>query len=259
MYKFILDVYNNASEYEQLKELPGTTDFPRAKISKKILENFLSTQNNRSSILEIGPGSGFITENLSEVISKNNNCDLDLMDFSSGFLENTRSKNFMIRDFICFDVTKFQEKPEFTNVYDFIFFQEVLEHLVSPFTALVNINNMLNVGGQLFLTLPNSGWWRNIWTENFRTKLLLREDVYLDTHISEMSTTGVVKLVNMAGFDIIDINFYCSRLPLLKSVSSEQVGFLLVKRTLPAERWEQFGVKNRDQYFNLLKVSKNKY
>jgi hypothetical protein len=40
MCKYILDVYDNDSEYEQLKELPGTTDFPRAVISKKILENF---------------------------------------------------------------------------------------------------------------------------------------------------------------------------------------------------------------------------
>jgi 2-polyprenyl-3-methyl-5-hydroxy-6-metoxy-1,4-benzoquinol methylase len=258
MYKFILDVYNNGSEYEQLKELPGTTDFPRAVISKKILRNFLSTQNKRSSILEIGPGSGFITEHLSEVITKHIKCDLDLMDFSSGFLENTKAKNFKIRDFICFDVTKFQEKQEITNAYDFIFFQEVLEHLVSPFTALVNINSMLREGGQLFLTVPNSGWWRNIWTENCRTKLLLRENVYLDTHISEMSTTGIVKLVNMAGFDIVNIDFYCSKLPFLKSISSEQVGFLLVKRNEPATRWEQLSVKNRNQYFDLLNANKNR-
>ena len=257
MYKFILDVYNNGSEYEQLKELPGTTDFPRAVISKKILQNFLSTQKKRTSILEIGPGSGFITEHLSEVIRNNKECDLDLMDFSSGFLENTKAKKFEIRDFICYDVTKFQEKPEIINVYDLIFFQEVLEHLVSPFTALVNINNMLNIGGQLFLTVPNSGWWRNIWTENCRTKLLLREEVYLDTHISEMSTTGIVKLVNMAGFDIVNIDFYCSKLPFLKSISSEQVGFLLVKRTKPSERWEQLSVKNRNLYFDLIKKKSN--
>ncbi|MHA8053753.1 class I SAM-dependent methyltransferase [Aquirufa sp. OSTEICH-129A] len=256
MYKFILDVYNSSSEYEQLKELPGTTDFPRAVISQKVLKNFLKNQEKRSSILEIGPGSGFITEHLSEVIINYKECDLDLMDFSSGFLENTKAKNFQIRDFICFDITKFQEKPEIKNVYDLIFFQEVLEHLVSPFTALVNINNMLNIGGQLFLTMPNSGWWRNVWTENCRTKLLLRENVYLDTHISEMSTTGVVKLVNMAGFDVVDINFYCSRMPFLKSISSEQVGFLLVKKSLPSERWKQLTLKNRNLYFSLMRDKK---
>lgn len=252
MYKFILDVYNSVSEYEQLKELPGTTDFPRAVVSKKILRDFLNNQNKSSNVLEIGPGSGFITEHLSEVVANNGNCNLDLMDFSNGFLENTKAKNFQVRDFICFDVTKFQVKPKITNKYDLIFFQEVLEHLISPFTALVNINSMLNAGGQLFLTLPNSGWWRNIWTENCRTKLLLREDVYLDTHISELSTTGVVKLVNMAGFDVIDINFYCSRMPFFKSISSEQVGFLLVKKCLPSERWKKLIVKNRNLYSSLM-------
>lgn len=252
MYKYILDVYDNGSEYEQLKELPGTTDFPRALISKKILENFLNNQKNRSSILEIGPGSGFITEHLSDVVRDNKECDLDLMDFSPGFLENTKAKKFEVRDFICFDITKFQEIPEINNAYNFIFFQEVLEHLVSPFTALVNINSMLREGGQLFLTVPNSGWWRNIWTENCRTKLLLRENVYLDTHISELSATGVVKLVNMAGFDVLDINYYCSKFPFFKSISSEQVGFLLVKKENPADRWKKLSIKNRENYFHLL-------
>ncbi len=212
----------------------------------------MNKQKNRCSILEIGTVSGFITEHLSDVVRDSKECDLDLMDFSSGFLENTKAKKFEVRDFICFDITKFQETPEINDVYDFIFFQEVLEHLVSPFTALVNINSMLREGGQLFLTVPNSGWWRNIWTENCRTKLLLRENVYLDTHISELSTTGVVKLVNMAGFDVVDINYCCSKFPFFKSISSEQVGFLLVKKEKPADRWKKLSIKNRENYFDLL-------
>jgi 2-polyprenyl-3-methyl-5-hydroxy-6-metoxy-1,4-benzoquinol methylase len=256
MYKYILDLYDKTSDFEQLKELPGTTDFPRALVSKKVLENFLKNQNKRTSILEIGPGSGFITEYLSEVVREYKECDLDLMDFSQGFLENTKAKKLEVRDFICFDIAKFRENPEIGNVYDFIFFQEVLEHLVSPFTALVNINSMLSIGGQLFLTVPNSGWWRNIWTENFRTNLLLREGVYLDSHISEISTTGIVKLLNMAGFDIIGIDFYCSKYPILKSITSEQVGFLAVKRSEPAERWNQLFVNNRKLYFDLINRKK---
>jgi 2-polyprenyl-3-methyl-5-hydroxy-6-metoxy-1,4-benzoquinol methylase len=253
MYKFIVDVYNSGSEYEQLKELPGTTDFPRAEITKEIFRNFLGNRNLTSEILEIGPGSGFITEYIAELIANRNDCELDLMDFSEGYLNSTRAKNFNIRNFICHDITQFEEDRKIELQYDFIFFQEVLEHLVSPFTALVNINNLLRDGGQLFLTLPNSGWWRNIWTENCRRHLLLRSDEYLDTHISEISVTGMVKLLNMTGFDILRIDYYCSTFPFFKSISSEQVGFLVTKRTEPSDRWQQLAIKNRNLYFDLIK------
>jgi 2-polyprenyl-3-methyl-5-hydroxy-6-metoxy-1,4-benzoquinol methylase len=257
MYDFIVDVYNLGAGYEQLKEVPGTSDYPRAKITKEIFQDFLSKkQNDKARALEIGPGSGFITEHLCSILPADGSCTLDLMDFSQGFLDNTKEKKYNVHNYICFDVTKYQNTPQIENEYDIIFFQEVLEHLVSPFTALVNIHSMLKEGGLLFLTIPNSGWWRNIYTENLRTKLLLRPKIYLDTHISEISVTGLIKLATMTGFDIERIEYYCSRVPLFKSISSEQVGFVLVKRDTPAARWKELGAKNQQQYFSYLEMLK---
>jgi hypothetical protein len=174
------------------------------------------------------------------------------MDFSEGFLSNTGAKKFNIRNYICFDVTKFQENPVDSRKYNFILFQEVLEHLVSPFTALVNINNMLFDDGLLFLTIPNSGWWRNVYVENLRSEVLLRPKLYMDTHLNELSTIGLVKLVTMAGFDVLRVEYYCSKFPLFKSLTSEQVGLVLVKRVEPSARWAELSGKIKDQYFSLL-------
>jgi 2-polyprenyl-3-methyl-5-hydroxy-6-metoxy-1,4-benzoquinol methylase len=252
MYEYIANLYNTSSGWEQLKDVPGTSDYPRAKITKQIFKEYLDSRRGKTEALEIGPGSGFITEHLSQVLPSDGSCSLDLMDFSDGFLKNTGQKQFKIRNYICFDVTRYQRDFAIDLKYDFIFFQEVLEHLVSPFIALVNINNMLRDGGLLFLTIPNSGWWRNLYMENLRYERFLLPKAYMDTHLNELSTTGLVKLVTMAGFDVIRIEYYCSESPVFKPLFSEQVGLLLVKRDDPANRWVELTDKLREQYKLLL-------
>jgi 2-polyprenyl-3-methyl-5-hydroxy-6-metoxy-1,4-benzoquinol methylase len=250
MYKFIVEAYDYGSEYEQLKSLPGTSDYPRAKITKKIFENFIKERSSdHIRALEIGPGSGFITEHLSEVLSHYNCCELDLMDFSDGFLKNTAEKEYRVSNFICHDISKEGDDEHLKGKYDIIFFQEVLEHLVSPFSAMINIRKMLKDDGVLFVTIPNSGWWPNFWMENVRTKYLLRPDEYIDTHISEISTTGLVKLSNMSGYDVLSIEYYCSKYNFLKSFFSEQVGLVLIKGEEPETRWRKLALKNKEQYF----------
>jgi hypothetical protein len=106
---------------------------------------------------------------------------------------------------------------------------------------------MLADNGVVFLTIPNSGWWRNLYVENLRLHKILVPKVLLDTHIGEISTIGAIKLVTMAGFDVLKVEYYCSRFPVLKSITSEQVGLLLIKRDSPAARWEELTVKLRLQ------------
>lgn len=256
MYKYITDLYDAGSDWEELKELPGSTDYPRAEATKKIFKEYLLNRKGSTEVLEIGPGSGYITEQLSDALPEDGTCSLDLMDFSDGFLLNTKSKNFKIREYICFDVSKHQTVPTSQKRYNIIFFQEVLEHLVSPFTALVNISNLLHEGGCVFLTIPNSGYWRNIFNENLRLKYFLVPKLFMDTHINELSTIGLVKLATMVGFDVIRIEHYCSKYPLFRSLTSEQVGFLLIKRCQPEERWVELTGQLRIQNKRLLSHKK---
>ena len=237
MYEFIKEVYNSASKLEQLKEVAGFSDFARARATQEMFRNFLRTTNLPCEVLEIGPGSGFITEYLNQELPAKGGGALDIMDFSDGFIESTKTKHYNIRDFIHLDVSLYQESFSIIEKYDLVLFQEVLEHLVSPFTALYNINSMLKPGGYLYLTVPNSGHWRRLLNEVLRPKVFLRHNNYLDTHISEISTTGLVKLVSMAGFNIENVDYYTSHYPLLKPLFSTQIGFLLTKTSDPEQRW----------------------
>ncbi|MFZ4856333.1 MAG: class I SAM-dependent methyltransferase [Desulfuromonadaceae bacterium] len=239
MYPYIINLYDAVSKFEQLKKVAGFSEFARAKSTEIVFRDFIKKSKRPCQALEIGPASGFITEYLSSVLPLDGSCSLDLMDFSDGFLENTKEKKFNIREYLAFDITSHQDSFPIQEKYDIIFFQEVLEHLVSPFVALDNINSMLKTGGYLFLTIPNSGHWRRLYLEIFRQTKLTEPKTFLDTHISELSTLGTIKLVTMAGFDVVNIDYYCSRYPFLKSLMSEQVGFLLKKASAPSDRWKE--------------------
>ena len=239
MYDYITELYDSVSRFEQLKEVAGYSEIARAKVTQKMFRKFLQTADRPCAVLEIGPGSGFITEYLDKNLPEEGWCQLDLVDFSGGFLENTKQKNYKVREYIELDVTLFQSSFPIQQKYDLILFQEVLEHLVSPFVALNNINAMLKPNGYLYLTIPNSGHWKRIFHETFLPKAFLRPKTFLNTHISELSTIGLAKLVNMAGFDIKEVHYYSSRYPILKPLTSTQVGFFLEKAETPEQRWKE--------------------
>lgn len=242
MYQYITDLYDAVAQYEQLAEVAGAEQIARAKITKRVFERFLTSKDVEKkdlAALEIGPASGYITNVLNESIMAFPRCHLDLMDFSSGFIDNVKDKNYKVDNYFCTNITDGKVDKVFFERYDIIFFQEVIEHLVNPFAALVNINSMLKSDGSLFLTMPNGSYWRNLYVELFKSNTLLKPGRFLDTHISEMSTIGVLKLATMTGFDVLEIFHYCTEAKLLKPMLSSQVGFLLVKRDEPSTRWHR--------------------
>lgn len=242
MYEYITGLYDAVAQYEQLAEVAGAEQIARAKITKGVFERLLASKDverNDLAALEIGPASGYITNVLNESIMAFPRCHLDLMDFSAGFIDNVKVKNYKVDNYFCANITDEKVDKAFLERYDIIFFQEVMEHLVNPFAALVNINSMLKSDGSLFLTIPNGSYWRNLYAELFKSNTLLKPGRFLDTHISEMSTVGVLKLATMAGFDVLEIFHYCTEAKLLKPMLSSQVGFLLAKREKPSTRWNR--------------------
>jgi 2-polyprenyl-3-methyl-5-hydroxy-6-metoxy-1,4-benzoquinol methylase len=251
MHKYITELYDKVAEFEQLEEVAGPTEKARALITRQIFEKFLSSDSNANkeiTALEIGPASGYITKVLSESINTYPTCRLDIMDFSSGFIDNVKAKNYRVQNYYCENISVEAIRTKFIEKYDIVFFQEVLEHLVSPFTALANINSMLKSDGLLFITIPNGSYWRNLYAEIFRPKTLLADRRFLDTHISEMSTFGILKLVTMAGFDVFEIHYYCSGSKIIKPLLSSEIGLLLIKRESPSNRWVQLQNKIVDFY-----------
>ncbi len=234
MFTYINELYERAGKVLQLKEIADWTAIARGNATSKAFQRVEKISNSLNDVLEIGSESGFITEYIQKDILSTSDCRLDVMDLSESFLENVKNKRFPVREYIQFDITNQKLEMPYRNRYDLIFLQEVLEHLVAPFIALTNINEMLKPGGYLYLTIPNTNHWSMVF---FRQKAIVKRGSLLDTHISEISPMGLVKLVSMAGFDVIDIDYYASKSRMFNFLRSSQVGFLLRKSTAPEDRW----------------------
>ena len=231
MHRYIEELYEKVGEVEQLAEKPVQVNADRLQATIRTLTLVTEVEPEISEFLEIGPASGFITEGIDTFLRDRQGSYLDVMDVSDSFLANVRDKCYTIREYIPHDITS--ETSAHLASYDFIFFQEVLEHLTSPFTALVNIFRLLKEKGFLYLTIPNSMHW-SLLAKRYGTF----KGSMLDTHISELSPIGMIKLASMAGFDVMKVDFYATRLPVLRQFSSGQVAFLLRKSATPEERWK---------------------
>jgi SAM-dependent methyltransferase len=160
------------------------------------------------------------------------------MDFSRGFLASTKAKGFAVRNYIHGNIVTGEGLSGLEGKYDFVLLEEVLEHLTAPYDALANINRILKPGGCVLLTVPNGGHWRQLYAQHVRAGQLLEHGPMLDTHIAELSLLGILKLIAMAGFVPLELSYYATRAPILKSLMSPQVGLVLQRECSPETRWQ---------------------
>jgi SAM-dependent methyltransferase len=201
----------------------------------------LSCQGNDHSkrILEIGPGSGFITQYLIDFIKKEKiKATLDLCDISNSFLARCGGSIEGINKFIEADICAREDCDLLAKeAYDIILFEEALEHTVAPYSAIYNISSSLAEGGNLILTVPNTLYARRLFRElNPFCKLT---DRILDTHIAEMTPLSIVKLLSMSGFDVVDISYYRSKIGFASRLISPEVGFICKKSRNPKDVWNE--------------------
>jgi len=118
---------------------PKYTITGKAKLT--LLEEFLKGQTRQSKVLDIGGTKhdlDFINGLGFEKAKVSNNSEIELARCG--------------KDGLLFDITKPTKAKE---KYDIIIFMDVLEHLVEPDEAIMNINGMLENGGFLVITTPN--------------------------------------------------------------------------------------------------------
>lgn len=66
MYDYIRELNDSVSRFEQLEEVAGYSEIARATVTQKMFQKFLQTADRPCAVLEIGPGSGFITNYLNQ-------------------------------------------------------------------------------------------------------------------------------------------------------------------------------------------------
>jgi len=232
-YEFIKDLYGAVGAYEDLDAVASRAAWRRREYTRQVLRRLSQSGCN---VLEIGPASGYITEMVCEETTQKEG-RVSVLDFSPSFLESTQARQLEIYESLVGDISA----PDFRldRRYDIVLLEEVVEHLVSPFVALVNAAGLLASGGRLVLTAPN--------TFHFLYQWSIREIWYgdkrqiPDTHISELSPVGLVKALSMAGFSVEELSFYNSRFaklprPLPAWLSSE-VAIVAQKESSAAHSW----------------------
>lgn len=234
-FDYIQRLYEEVGKYEQ-EEPEIKVELRRQSDTFKVLkENFQGT-----NILEIGPATGWISI-IIDKFAREKNVNFDILDFSDTYKESTKKRNLKVNKFYSGDISDINFKLD--EKYDFVLFQEVIEHTVSPFTSLININNLLNEDGILYVTLPNSNWYVNIlsplyWKYKGRKSLP-------NTHIAEISNVGMYKLLTMTGFEVLDLRYYGSKY-FIKSIGmffTSQVGFVCKKVSKPENVWNKLTEK----------------
>lgn len=108
-----------------------------------------------STVLDIGCASGI----LGATIVKYKNCIIDGIEYDKKACEVASSKN-VYRDIYNFSISDangvdYQKFINLKRKYDYIVFADVLEHLVNPWDAIVNVSKMLNKDGAIIISLPN--------------------------------------------------------------------------------------------------------
>ena len=111
--------------------------------SKKLLLPYLA---NSSSVLEVGPAEGYLSEFLF-----NNSSRYEIVEPSKIFAENLTNR-FPESIVNCCMIEDFSSKEK----YDLILLSHVLEHVIDPVSVLKRCQNFMNEKTILFCVVPNS-------------------------------------------------------------------------------------------------------
>ena len=161
---------------------------PRAKLVAEILDQY--THREPSIFVDVGCGYGVFLDEVrrlklfKQLIGIEPNADLADVSAQRGFS--------IIRKVIE-DVSKGEVQADFATAF------EVLEHVFDPLKFLRAIRQILKPGGiVLFTTLTVSGFdIQLLWEQS--------KSVYPPHHINLISVEGMQRLVERAGFQIIDL------------------------------------------------------
>jgi len=96
------------------------------------------------------------------------------------------------------------EIPE--NYFDCIIFNDVLEHLVDPYSLLQVIKSKLNKQGVVVASIPNVRFWNNLRAMAIHGEWDYKEAGILDkTHVRFFTYKSIIKMFNELDYDILTI------------------------------------------------------
>jgi len=149
------------------KTFPGTDEELR-KADVNFASTFLDFKNKK--ILDVGCENGVILKHLKETFD----CEINGVTLGNILEEN---KNFI-------KSADMHELPFDDESFDIILTMHTLEHAISPYIALAEINRVLKTGGKIIVIMPEEG---DVWTS-------------VKQHYSTLTFRQLFNLLNKTGF-----------------------------------------------------------
>jgi methionine biosynthesis protein MetW len=188
---------------------------------------------SNSSVLDVGCATG----NLGEALIKQKNCKVDGMETNPKAAQAAKQRGYGN----VFDVNLDYQLNSLTgleNKYDVIVCADVLEHLVSPETALHYLQKFLKPGGKVVISFPNVAFLLN------RLNLLLgrwnyKEYGILDkTHLRFYTLKSGARMVETTGLKVLEVKPYnqFGMLRYLKPLDSWFPGLLAFQFIIVAQK-----------------------
>lgn len=92
------------------------------------------------------------------------------------------------------------------NHFDCIVFNDVLEHFVDPYSALLYSKTLLRDGGKIVASIPNVRYFDNIWKLLVDKNWEYTQNGILDrTHLRFFTRNSIIKTFNDLGYEIESI------------------------------------------------------
>ncbi len=146
-----------------------------------------------STVLELGPATGYFTRHLTEALG----CTVDCIEYSQEMAELARP---FARRLVVGDLDQLSIESHFEHgVYDHVIAADVLEHLKNPWQVLRSCRDLLKPSGSVLLSIPNIGHAALI-SELIAGRFEYREEGLLDrTHLRFFTRGSIVDMLRRTG------------------------------------------------------------
>ncbi len=147
-----------------------------------------------STVLELGPATGYFTRHLAEAL----NCTVDCIEFSPEMADMARP---FAREMLVGDLDYIELSEHFAPAsYDHVIAADVLEHLKNPWRVLSGCRSLLAADGSALLSIPNIGHAALI-AELIAGRFEYRDEGLLDrTHLRFFTRASIVDMLRRTGF-----------------------------------------------------------
>lgn len=166
----------------------------------------LHTPSRSEKILEIGSNTG----EFCYILKKEFGVDPTGIDINSSAVsiakDNYPNFNFHIQDLF-----------NIKGIYDLIYMQHVIEHIINPVDALKKLKNNLKEEGKIILSCPNK--WA--YPTKFICWIQKERFCYDPTHYHEFNPKSLTKVATEAGYKPVKLETKPLTNPLLKRISSK--------------------------------------